>query len=393
MWLNNVTLISSHLPVTITVRNGYIVPAGMQQVTDKEDINIDCTDAIALPGLINSHDHLDFNCFSPLGTTIYPNYTAWGKHIHQAYKNEINAVLEIPQSLRVAWGIYKNLLAGVTTVVNHGEQLTIHQPLITVYQDTQNLHSVKFEPFWKWKLNNPFLLRKSCVIHTGEGVDEAAGVEIDELLQWNWWRRKLVGVHGVAMSPQQAGKFAGVAWCPQSNKLLLGKPAAVDQLQYHTRLVFGTDSTLTGHWNIWHHLRLARQEQLVDDASLFDMVTQSAATLWRMNTGSLTPGRVADIIVVKTDGGGVNWNDIFSIDPSGILLVIQNGAIRLFDETLLSQLNHQDVNTEKYSSVSINGVNKFVEGDLPALIHAIKTYCPAANLPAEIAATNSNQHC
>src|SRR5437868_3648299 len=80
---------------------------------------------LAFPGLINSHDHLDFNLFPPLGNRKYNNYVEWGEDIHAQNKQEIAAVLKIPQSLRTQWGVYKNLLNGITTVVNHGQQLQV----------------------------------------------------------------------------------------------------------------------------------------------------------------------------------------------------------------------------------------------------------------------------
>src|SRR4029077_6161910 len=113
------------------------------------------------------------------------------------------------------WGMYKNLIAGVTTVVNHGTRLNIGNPLINIYQESQNLHSVKFEKGWKWKLNNPLLKNKDCVIHTGEGSDKQSSVEIDHLLNFNLLKRNLVGVHGVAMNASQARKFKGLVWCPE----------------------------------------------------------------------------------------------------------------------------------------------------------------------------------
>ena len=81
--------------------------------------------------------------------------------------------------LRSRWGIYKNLLAGVTTVAHHGEPLEIENPLITVLQDAQSLHSVKFEKYWQLRLNNflnnfpPFerMIRSFFLIQgTGESI-------------------------------------------------------------------------------------------------------------------------------------------------------------------------------------------------------------------------------
>src|SRR5690348_8169186 len=57
-------------------------------------------DALVFPGLINSHDHLDFNLFPQLGNRLYDSYTEWGKHIHFHHKTEINQVLQVPLELR-----------------------------------------------------------------------------------------------------------------------------------------------------------------------------------------------------------------------------------------------------------------------------------------------------
>jgi cytosine/adenosine deaminase-related metal-dependent hydrolase len=388
MRLHNLTPVNNHQPVNILVQNQKIQDAGRP---DKANFTIDLTGAMAFPGLINSHDHLDFNCFTPLGDRIYNNYTEWGNHIHASYKDEIDRVLKIPLSLRAAWGIYKNLLAGVTTVVNHGDSLKINNPLIDIYQRPQNLHSVRFQKKWKWKLNNPFVSNRSCVIHAGEGSDQASSNEIDELIRWNFLRRKIIVVHGVAMNPLQAKQFAGLVWCPESNRVLLNRHADIYQLKEHIQVVLGTDSTLTGSWNIWKHLRLARQLRLADDPSLFDMVTTSAAQLWRLNKGSLDPGRDADIVVATAKNKSLSWDSFFSINPTDLLMVLHKGHIRLFDKSLLPQLeNHIDLG--RFTEINAGATIKLVEGDLPALIKAIKQYHPGVQLPPEVSITSDAIH-
>src|SRR5882757_4983728 len=101
--------------------------------------------AIVFPGLINSHDHLDFNLFPQLGDKTYSNYTEWGNYIHEHYKDEIAKSLKIPALLRSRWGLFKNLLCGVTTVVNHGELSGMDDDLITVFEKYSCIHSVQFE--------------------------------------------------------------------------------------------------------------------------------------------------------------------------------------------------------------------------------------------------------
>jgi len=390
MRLNNIRFINGTGLVNIAVAAGKITAITKEnnaRVSDNST-DIDFAGAMAFPGLINSHDHLDFNCFALLGEKTYSNYTEWGNHIHKEYKNEINSVLQIPQQLRAAWGMYKNLLSGVTTVINHGDKLPLKNPLITVCQEVQNLHSVKFQKNWRWKLNNPFLTNKTCVIHTGEGVDKPSHDEIDELLQWNLLQRKIIGVHGVAMNEHQAKKFTGLVWCPASNKFLLNRHAPVDQLKNNTRVVFGTDSTLTSQWNIWQHLRMAREQQMVNDEELFNMINSNPARLWNLNTGEILPGRDADIVLAKTNSSKPSLKDFFALDPSMLLMVLHGGNIRLFDKSMLEQVKKTNTDLKSFGRVTINGAIKFVQGDPAALLQRISTYSQYAALPADIVYAN-----
>jgi cytosine/adenosine deaminase-related metal-dependent hydrolase len=111
--------------------------------TDRLELNFE--NALVFPGLINSHDHLDFNSFPQLGNKVYNNYVAWGRDIHKQNGDTINSVLKIPKALRIQWGIYKNLLNGITTVVNHGTKLETETTLLNIFEDCSVLHSVQFE--------------------------------------------------------------------------------------------------------------------------------------------------------------------------------------------------------------------------------------------------------
>jgi hypothetical protein len=151
-------------------------------------------DAFVFPGLINSHDHLEFNLFPQLGNRVYKSYMEWGEDIHQQDKEIIRSVLRVPKELRVEWGIYKNLFAGITTVVHHGERLNINNKTINIFQDCYSLHSVNLEKLWKLKLNKPFARNQPYVIHVGEGTNDEAFKEINELIRWSFLKRKLIGI-------------------------------------------------------------------------------------------------------------------------------------------------------------------------------------------------------
>lgn len=382
MILENVKMANTGEMVNIRIDGDKIA-----EISSTPIVNSDCAmrltfdRALVFPGLINSHDHLDFNLFPLLGTRIYNNYTEWGRDIHKIYKKQIAEVLKVPEKLRSDWGVYKNLLCGVTTVVNHGKVSGIKDAPITVFEDTQCLHSVKFEKWWRIKLNNPFKTKVPVNIHIGEGSDWPSFFEISQLAQWNLLRKRLIGVHAVAMSEEHAKNFEAIVWCPQSNYFLLNKTAQVNLLKKHTRLLFGTDSTLTGEWDIWGHLRSARETKLISDDELYEAINKNAAKTWQLNSGEITVGRDADIVVAKEKKHKDSLDAFFAITPADLLLVMHKGKVRLFDETIIGQL--KTIRAAEYSKIYINGVGKYVQGDLAGLMEKIKEYYPKADFPVK----------
>jgi cytosine/adenosine deaminase-related metal-dependent hydrolase len=379
--LNQVSLTGNPVPQNIFIQGEKITAIGNAGFQE-DHCHLHFSGTTAIPGLINSHDHLDFNCFTPMGEYIYNNYSEWGRHIHHAFNDEIQAVLKIPQALRTEWGMYKNLIAGVTTVVNHGKVLEIENPLIGIYQQSQNLHSVAFEKNWKWKINNPVMISRPCVIHTGEGSDRSSESEIDDLIRFNFLKRDLIGVHAVAMNQQQVKKFKGLVWCPESNKNLLGRQPDIGMLKKHTMIVFGTDSTLTGNWNIWNHLRFARGLELTGSEALYGMVTSGPAKLWKLNSGSLQVGKDADLLVLRNQV--VEMSELFETNPEDILLILKKGKIRLFDKSLVTMLDQARVDQSGYSEISIGDTVKYVEGNLDGLVNSIQRYYPEMDFPLSL---------
>jgi cytosine/adenosine deaminase-related metal-dependent hydrolase len=336
--------------------------------------------ALAFPGLINSHDHLDFNLFPPLANRIYNNYTEWGPDIHANNKAIIRDILKIPQSVRTQWGIYKNLLNGFTTVVNHGERLDTGTSPITVFQDCYCLHSVGFEPNWKWKLNHPAKTGRPFALHVGEGTDAAASREIDDLIRWNFFHRPLIGIHGVAMTEEQAPAFHALVWCPASNYFLLDKTAPIDRLRAKVSIFFGTDSTLTSGWNAWDQIRFARDLRLAPDTELLAMLTTAPAKAWELNDrGALTPGKMADLVIGRPKPGLTGMDAFFSLNPEDLLLVLHAGEIKLFDPSLLEPITEQELTAGDFQPTRPDG--KYVAGDLPGLMQDIRRYYPEIPFP------------
>jgi hypothetical protein len=282
-------------------------------------------DVMVFPGLINSHDHLEFNLFPLLCNKIYCDYKEWGGDIHLNNKSEIDAVLDIPVHLRIGWGILKNLLCGVTQVVHHGGH---HQHIKTfnypVELNYQYLHAPATDPLWKFKMLYPST--KPVMVHVGEGVGIGMEKEIDELVRANWLRKKLIGVHGVAMTEAQSEKFNAMVWCPYSNIKLYGKAADVRVLKKNTSILFGTDSALSASSDLWEHLRLAQSLGGLTQKEIYQSITATPMKIFkRMQRNSL---------VVARRKGGSNWESFFSLQPEDILMVLIDGRVMLADDCL-----------------------------------------------------------
>lgn len=368
----------------ILIDNGLLHFTWDEAVINKQEaLHLHFDNCIAFPGLINSHDHLDFDLFPQLGNRVYHDYVEWGNDIHAVNKPSINAVLQVPRHLRVKWGVYKNLLAGVTTVIHHGHYVEeMPEAPIQVFQDCNMLHSIQLEKRWRLKLNNPLGDKRPWVVHIGEGTNTKAHQEIDSLIRWNVLGRRLIGIHGVALDVRQARFFEALIWCPDSNFFLIGATANIDQLKATTKIVFGTDSTVSAGWNIWEQLRLARRTGLLTDEELFHALTTTPAELWNIqNTGVLKTGMYADMVIAKKKASTGELDTFFGLNPEDILLVLKKGNIVLFDGVLLEQLNFNDEQMKAYSPLMLNGHRKYVAGDLPALLKAIHQHSPGLELP------------
>jgi len=385
MLLRNLDIINADKIADVHILNGKINAVGNFISTPADTAVISFDDVIAFPGLINSHDHLDFNLFPRLGNRVYNNYVEWGDDIHENNKEIINSVLQIPKQLRIKWGIYKNLINGITTVIDHSLYGSIHNEVITVSQQYHFLHSIQLEKNWKLQLNKPFIKKLPYVIHIGEGTDNSSHNEIDTLGKWNIFKRDIVGVHGIAMNEKQASGFKALVWCPDSNFFLMGKTAPVNKLKEATNIVFGTDSTVSARWSIWDHLKLARILHLVSDEVLFNMLTTLPAELWNLKgAGIIGPAYDADIVIAKRKKDLRGYDAYYAVTTADILLVIHKGNIRLFDAELLSQIKTEGLLTDNFSKIIIDGSVKYIYGDLPALVKEIRYYYKEADFPFEI---------
>ncbi|MEQ1678501.1 MAG: hypothetical protein ABL876_17530, partial [Chitinophagaceae bacterium] len=214
--------------------------------------------------------------------------------------------------------------------------------------------------------------------HIGEGTDDAAHKEIGKVIKANLFKRKIVAVHGVAMDYRQAASFEGVVWCPASNYFLLGKTAAVNQWKRQTKIVFGTDSTLTSSWHGAAHFMAALDSGMVTEKELLDMLTGLPAALWGFKDRGVIKEKMKADLVIKQKS-----NNLFNNYQEEMLLVVKGGETGLAAAAVFAQLPARE--KINYEHISNEGSSFFVKAGITKLVNAILSYYPQAKIPFELA--------
>ncbi len=297
-------------------------------------LTLDLEGHLLLPGLINAHDHLEFNLFPQLGRGPYRNAAEWARDIYHPDRSPIREHLRVPKPVRLWWGALKNLMSGVTTVCHHNPyEAEVFGPdfPVRVVKQFSWAHSLDFSPDLAMRFRTappgyPF------VVHCSEGTDSRARREVPELDELGVLSHRTVLVHGVGLTP--AGlqlirrRRSTLVWCPTSNLNTLGRTISAQVLKTGVPVALGTDSSLTAGVDLLDELKVARR--YVDQRRLYEMVTQQPARILRIPPSS----RAGDWIAVRS---GCAQPDSALLNGS-VDLVVVRGRIRLIGSELARQL-------------------------------------------------------
>ncbi len=351
----------------LRIGRGRVLETGHGLAPHRRERVIDGTGYLALPGLINAHDHLDFNLFPRLGDPPYPNFYAWGRAIYHPEKTPIRDILRVPLADRLAWSAYKQLISGVTTVVHHnpyhrrilGRRFPVK--VLKRYAWSHSLgHSDDVAGAFARSRGRPY------VIHAAEGVDAASSDEIEQLDRLGVLGPNTVLVHGIALTSAQIHKLAerkaSVVWCPSSNVHLYGQTAPIDALMPAVDVALGTDATLSGAPTLWDELHAAQATGLAAPADLLEMVTVNAASIFGLDDGrgTLRPNAPADLILLP-DTGAPAAETLTASTPTSVALVLIDGTPRLADPAWASRLDLGPPNA------FVDGAPRWMTGSIQAL--------------------------
>ncbi len=355
----------------IIIRYGRIAFAPRARTQSVPKLNL--SGFMILPGLVNAHDHLEFNLFPRLGHGPYPNAVAWAEDIFKPSHEPIASQLKLPKPVRLWWGGLKNLLSGVTSVAHHNP----YEPSVfsrcfpvRVLRRFGWAHSLAYSPdvasrFRRTPSRAPFIL------HSGEGTDTESWRELYDLDRAKLLRSFTVLVHGVAIRAEDLNlirsRGVSLVWCPSSNLFTLGRTVAPDVLSSEIPIALGTDSALTAEGDMLDELSVAGNH--VSTSRLYAMVTTEPARILHLaaGEGKIQDGGVADLLVVRANG---------ECAPSRVLgsrpeLVFLKGRLMLISEDAARELRMNGL--EDFQPLEIEGRGRwFVKGNVRESVNTTK---------------------
>ena len=321
---------------------GRIVETGRGLAPRRRERVLELAGCRALPGLINGHDHLSLNLLPHLGDPPYASLYRFAEEIYRPERSPIREILRVPIRDRLLWGGYKNLIAGVTSVVHHDplpRGFFVRDLLaracgggfpVRVHRRFAWSHSLRYgdDPAAAHARSG----RRPFIIHAAEGVDEECRGEVDRLYELGMLAANTVLVHGVALTPDQCRRLArsgaGLVWCPSSNLRLFGRTAPIERLAGSVPLALGTDSTLTGAPTLLDEARAAAATGLASGEEILEMVSVGAARVFGLtDRGRIGVGAAADLVVMPDTGGAAAT--LLGATPADLVLVTVAGRPRL----------------------------------------------------------------
>ncbi|HYH82276.1 MAG TPA: amidohydrolase family protein [Longimicrobium sp.] len=295
------------------------------------DVVLRVPDGEVRPGLINAHDHLHRNHYGRLGDPPYANAYAWGRDLHARHAEAVARGRALPRREALLRGAWKNLFAGVTTVVHHDrweDDFEAGFPLRVV--PIRTAHSLGFEPAWAAALAGSGPL----AIHLAEGTDALSADEVRELARRGLLDGDLLAVHVVGADADGVARLraagAAVVWCPSSNLFLFGRTAPRELLAPGIDVLLGSDSLLTGDGTLLDEIHLARRLGLLSDERLLDAVGAVAARRLGIAAPSLDVGARADLAVFR--------RPVLEAGIADVAVVVAAGVPRVLDPALAPAL-------------------------------------------------------
>lgn len=325
------------------IRGIYEKPSQAKAQRSEDDILIDCSGFMLMPGMINAHDHLGAG---------------------------INLRNDTPHEAALWMGAMRNIMSGVTTVLHHEPQETLlfsdGFPIRVVrnYGWSDSLEAGEIVPqFAATAPDAPF------VIHLVAENPADASRKVEELKRLGVITDRTVVVHGGGLDGEVINELhragASQVWCPSA---VISGDSNVDPsfVVSNHRIALGTTIARERSFDIFEEIRSALALGVPPEA-IYSMVTSRPCSILRLKNGEgrIVAGTPGDMIAVM-DSGTTPAETLCAVDAHTLEAIILAGRpIVATDEMVKRWPEEWRTGLEK---IRFDGAQRWVRWQLQRLI-------------------------
>ncbi len=331
---------------------------------------VKCPGAVIAPGLINAHDHTDYNAHPPLthGQKRWAHRNGWrtgagGESPLPKYPSTKDVKIIAAAELRF-------LLGGATTVNGSGGVGGLVRNA-AAFADKTQLEGLKspavFFDTFPLGDSNGTVLATGCgypkvraagtafaggaayAPHISEGINTEAENEF-VCLKDTLVTAQTAIIHAVGLTATDvdviAKAKAKVIWSARTNIDLYGNTASVTVLKtMGVTMGLGTDWLASGSMNMLRELACVDSlnekyfAKAFDDRAIVELATKGSAAVLKLDTeiGELSAGRIADIAIFYASTAK-DYRAVIEANPQDVALVLRGGKVMYGDAGLVDAL-------------------------------------------------------
>jgi hypothetical protein len=332
--------------------------------------HVSCPGAVVSPGLVNAHDHTDYNTAPPIDVkqTRWTHRNGWRKGTDGEMKLTEPQTSTDPNVLAAAE--LRFVMGGATTLVGSGGQKGLIRNVAsyknpdwmegltgkTVYFDTFPLgDSTGVEiasgcAYPAVRTASQAFLDGNYAPHVAEGINPAAENEFT-CEKGTLITAKTAIIHGVGLNATDiaavATAKASLIWSPRSNVALYGNTASITEYKNAgVPIAMGTDWLASGSMNMLRELACADSlnekyfNKALSDEDLWNAATHNgaAASGFAGQIGDLTVGAMGDIAVFDS-ASGADYRAVIAGGVEDVRLVLRGGVPLYGDANIVTAIN------------------------------------------------------
>ncbi|HEX8824430.1 MAG TPA: amidohydrolase family protein [Archangium sp.] len=334
-------------------------------------VRISCPEGVISPGLINAHDHIDYQRVPrPANPERFEHRHDWRRGSGGHTRLESGGGTDDA----IRWAELRQVMSGTTSIASSGGLAGLLRNLNSAgNQEALGEPALKFQTFplddsggtertsgcAYGTIDTPSAIpaQAAYLPHVSEGIEESAHNEFRCLSGQGAGSQDLLTprtaiIHGIGLTAADirtmAERHTGLIWSPRSNIYLYGDTAMVTAYKrLGVQIALGSDWLQSGSMNMLRELQCAdylnavHYSRAFTDEELWRMATVNAADLTDTaeKLGRLTPGKVADLAIYRLRSFATSpHRAVIAANPEDVVLTVRGGKPLYGDKAVVSAL-------------------------------------------------------